>query len=65
MKSLKIFLEKETYYAGETVKGTLDLQTNRAIKLQDFNFCSRNRTYKVLRAYGAPFYEIFKYRSFL
>lgn len=38
MKSAKISLEKGTYSTGETVKGTLNLQTNKVLKLQDFNF---------------------------
>jgi Arrestin (or S-antigen), N-terminal domain/Arrestin (or S-antigen), C-terminal domain len=42
---IKISLEKGPYSAGQTVKGTLNLETNKTIQLQDLNFVVHGKEY--------------------
>jgi hypothetical protein len=42
---LRIWLEKNTYHAGETAKGTLIIKANSSLKVQEFTFsvCGKER----------------------
>ena len=42
---LRIWLEKNTYHAGETAKGTLIIKANSSLKVQKFTFsvCGKER----------------------